>query len=197
MSISDFASAAQIAMPQVATPAVGGSLGSSLVSAARGGAKPFRNLGLAMRFKVNVIGLGEGLNLGHWTSCEGLKVEFKYEPVRAGGDYSHTQVLPQYVSYSPITLKRAIEKPYSETVEMWLRQVAAQWQGACDISAIGKTVTIDLLDVYQDPDNPAYSWELINAFPIAWSGPSLSAKSGEIATETLVLEHDGFLESTP
>jgi len=197
VSISDLGSAAQIALPQLATPTAPGTLGSSLVSAARGGAKPFRNLGLAMRFKVDVTGLGESLSLGHWTSCEGLKVEFKYEPVRAGGDYGRTHVLPQYVSYSPITLKRAIEKPFSDSVQTWLYEVAAQWQEGDDLSAIGKSVTIDLLDVYQDPDNPAYSWELINAFPIAWSGPTLSAKSSEIATETLVLEHDGFLESRP
>ena len=92
-----------------------------------------------------------------------------------------------------VTLKRAVEKPYSDSVQTWLRQVAAQWRSGGDLSAIAKTVTIDLLDVYLNPDEPACSWTLANAFPAAWSGPSLSVKSGEIASETLVLEHEGFL----
>lgn len=195
MSISDFASAAQIAMPQLATPAVPGTGVSTLVSAARSGAKPFRHLGLAMRFKVDVTGLGEGLGLGHWTWCEGLRVEFKFEAVRSGGDYSTTHLLPSYVHYPVVTLKRAVEKPYSDAVRTWLREVEAQWRGAGDLSAIAKTVTISLLDVYQDPDQPAFQWVLANAIPVAWSGPTMSAKSNEIASETLVLEHEGFLES--
>lgn len=194
MSISDFGSAAQIALPQVATPAAGGSLASSLASAARGASKPFRHLGLAMRFKVDVVGLGDALNLGHWTSCEGLKVEFKFEAVRSGGDYGSTYLLPQHVSYPPITLKRAVEKPYSDSVQSWLRQVAAQWRGGGDLSAVARTVSIDLLDVYLDPNKPAYTWVLANAVPVAWSGPSMNVRASEIASETLVLEHEGFLE---
>jgi phage tail-like protein len=197
VSISDFESAAQIAMPQLATPAAPGTLVSTLVSAARQGAKPFRHLGLAMRFKVDVTGLGEGLSLGHWTSCEGLKVEFKFEPVRSGGDYGTTHLLPQYVSYPPVTLKRAVEKPYSDAVRAWLREVEAEWRGGGDLSSIAKTVTIYLLDVYLNVEEPAAAWVLANAVPVAWSGPSMSAKSNEIASETLVLEHDGFLQEPP
>lgn len=193
MSISDFGSAAQIAMPQLATPAAPGSLVSSVVSGVRQRAKPFRHLGLAMRFKVEVLGLGEGVSLGQWTSCDGLRVEFKFDSVRSGGDYTSTHVLPQYVSYSPVTLKRAVEKPYSDSVQSWLGQIAAQWRSAGDLTAIAKTVTIDLLDVYLNPDEPAMSWALANAFPVAWSGPSMNVKSGEVASETLVLEHEGFL----
>jgi phage tail-like protein len=54
-------------------------------------------------------------------------------------------------------------------------------------------VTISLLDVYQDTAMPAATWQLQSAFPSSWSGPSLNAKSGDVAMETLTLEHDGFL----
>lgn len=191
MSISDFASAAQIAMPQVATPSTPGTLVSSVVSGARAGADSFRRLGLSMRFKVVVLGVGKDRSLGMWTSCEGLKVEFKYETVRSGGDYISNHVLPQVVSYGPVTLKRAVEKAPSEAVQSWLRDVAAEWNGSGDMSRIGKIVVIDLLDVYQVS---AAHWALRNAFPVSWSGPSLTAKGSEIASETLVLEHEGFLE---
>jgi phage tail-like protein len=191
-------SAAQIGLPQVATPASVGSAASTAGSAARSAATlPFRKLGLAMRFKVVVEGVGiPGLKLGLWTSCEGLKVEFKYDTVRSGGDYTNKHVLPQHVNYSPITLKRAVEGPWSEAVKAWLQDTAAAWQ-AGDISRIGRPVTISLLDVTQNEEDPAAYWTLANAFPASWTGPSMSAKSSDIATETLVLEHDGFLAALP
>lgn len=198
MSFPDFASAAQIAMPQLATPTAPGSLVSTAVSAARAlrsGSDSFRNLGLAMRFKVEVQGVGsQGLGLGLWTSCEGLKVDFEFEPVRSGGDYVNSYVLPKVVSYGRVTLKRAVEKKHSAAVQKWLKQVAAAWRDGADISEIARVVTISMLDVYLNPEEPAATWNLQNAFPFSWSGPSMNAKSSEIASETLVLEHDGFLE---
>lgn len=199
MSMSDMISAAQIGLPQVASPATGGSAASTAVSAARSAATlPFRKLGLAMRFKVMVEGVAmPSLNLGLWTACEGLKVEFKFDAVRSGGDYANTHVLPQYVSYTPITLKRSVENPWSDAVQIWLRETAAEWQGGGDVTMIGKTVTIALLDVSLNEEDPAAYWTLANAFPASWTGPSMSAKSGDVATETLVLEHDGFLAPLP
>ena len=191
MSVSDFASAAQIAMPQLATPAAPGSLAESLVSAGRSrlsGVSQFRRLGLAMRFQVEV---STGFKLGQWISCEGLKVDFKYDEIRSGGDYARTHRLPQSISFSPVTLRRAVEYPYSDTVQAWLRQVAVEWQQGTGEVMLGTTVTISMLDVYQ---NTAATWQLQGAFPVSWSGPSMGAKSSEIGSETLVLEHNGFLE---
>ncbi len=191
MSISDFASAAQIAVPQLATTAAPGSVVESLVSAGRSrlsGVSQFRQLGLAMRFQVEI---SNAFDLGQWTSCEGLRVEFKYEEVRSGGDYASSHVLPLAVSFSQVTLRRAVESPYSDTVQDWLREVAMEWQEGTGEPEIGSTVTITMLDVYQ---NTAATWQLQGAFPVSWSGPSMSAKSSEIGSETLVLEHKGFLE---
>lgn len=180
----DIAGAAQM-LPQ----AVGAAMPAGLPTAGPVGG--FRRLGLAMRFHVRI---DLGFDLGHWTSCEGLKVEFKYDTFRQGGDYSTSHVLPQYVSYAPVTLKRAVESPYSATVQQWLSLVAEEWQSGGP-PGIGKDVTITLLDIYQSMETYAARWVLAGAFPVSWSGPSLSAKSSEIATETLVLEHSGFLRS--
>jgi phage tail-like protein len=196
VSLSDFASAAQIAMPQVATPAVGGSAVSSAASAGRSlmsGVSQFSRFGLAMRFNVQVTALG--LDLGDWSSCDGLRVDFKFEAVRSGGDYATTHVLPLTVAYRPVTLKRAVIRPGSNSLQTWLSTIAAQWQSAEGELDVGTTVVIELLDVYQD--TPAATWELQNAFPSSWSGPSMSTRSGEVALETLVLEHDGFLGGGP
>jgi phage tail-like protein len=188
MTVSDFASLATGSLPQAASAPVlstAVSAGRSLIS----GVSEFTRIGLAMRFQVTVIGLG--LPLGDWSSCEGLKVDFKYESVRAGGNYASTHVLPLTVSYTPVTLKRAVIKPYSDSVQKWLQTMAAQWQTAQGEFDAGTAVRIDLYDVYQD--EPVGTWSLQKAFPSSWSGPSMNAKSGEVAMETLVIEHDGFL----
>lgn len=192
MSLSEFASAAQMAVPQLATPAVAGSAVSSVASAGRSllsGVSEFSRIGLAMRFHVEVTGLG--LDLGDWSTCDGLRVDFKFDLVRSGGEYTAAHVLPQVVSYSPVTLKRAVLKPYSDSLRTWLQSIATQWQNAEGEVNVGTVVAISLLDVYQD--TPAATWELQKAFPSSWSGPSMNAKSGDVAMETLVLEHDGFL----
>jgi phage tail-like protein len=196
----EIASAAQIGLPRIATPAAAGSAASTAVSAGRSLASEltqFRHLGLAMRFKVEVSDLGlPGMDLGNWTACEGLKVDFKYDSIRSGGDYATSHILPQVIVFGPVTLRRAVESPYSKTVQLWLSRVAAQWQAGTGEPNLGTTVTITMFDVYQNPEAPAASWQLQNAFPVSWAGPSMSAKGGEIAMETLVLEHDGFLEPT-
>jgi phage tail-like protein len=188
VSMMDMAGAAQM-LPRAMGSVTPGGLTPSALSAVSG----FRHLGLAMRFHVQI---DLGFDLGHWTSCEGLKVDFECETIHEGGDYANAHVLPKHVTYPAVTLKRAVERPYSATVQRWLSLVAEEWQKGGE-PEIGATVTITLLDVYQDMENYAAQWVLANAFPKSWSGPSMIAKSLDIATETLVLEHSGFLGSAP
>jgi phage tail-like protein len=152
------------------------------------GQNQFRKYGMAMRFEVWVDGLG----LGQWTSCEGLKVEFTTEPVKNGGHYDHEAALPVDVKYSPITLKRAMIKGDSDKVLSWLREVAGQWvnyDGTGDTYQ-GGNAQITLLDVY---GGTVAAWTLRGARPSSWSAPALNSKQSEVALETLVIVHQGFL----
>lgn len=176
-------------------PVIGSMGGAGALSTVTSGARSmanafssFRGLGMAMRFSVLV---GNQQNLGDWTSCEGLKVEFKFEEVRSGGDYRHTYALPQAVVFTPVTLRRAVERGKSDQVMQWLQGVAADWGNDTGTQYEGTTVTIELHDI---TGLVAAKWELNHAFPTSWTGPTLSAKGSEIATETLVFAHRGFLE---
>jgi phage tail-like protein len=178
-------------------PLIGSMGGAGAASTALSGARSvanafssFRGLGMAMRF---VVLIGSQQNLGEWTSCEGLKVDFKFEEIHSGGDYGHSYAMPQTVSFSPVTLRRAVERGKSDAVQAWLQQVAAEWSDGTGRPYQGSSVTIELHDI---TGLVAASWELSNAFPSSWSGPQLSAKGSEVATETLVLTHSGFLEPT-
>lgn len=166
---------AGVPMPQMSLPGTSGS-------------STFQKYGLAMRFKVEV----GGMTLGHWASCEGLKVEFKTENVADGGSYGYQAVLPVAISYGPVTLKRAMLQADSDKVMTWLRAARDQW---VNYDGTGQaypsyTATITLLDVY---GAQVQSWTLRDVYPVSWSGPALSAEQSKIAVETLVIEHEGFL----
>jgi phage tail-like protein len=188
VSIPFFPPGPQSVMPQPGAMPQSG-IGSQLAAAVQ--ALPLRRLGLAMRFQVVVAG-AHGMSLGHWTSCEGLKVDFTFDKVREGGDCASNYVLPKTVDYPNVTLKRAVEFPYSNVVQNWLSTIAAAWQVG-DVSAIGSPIIITLLDAFQIPTTPAAEWILEDAFPVSWTGPSMGAKTSDLASESLVLQHSGFL----
>ena len=52
-----------------------------------------------------------------------------------------------------------------------------------------RTVTVSLLDENQ---NAVVSWQIINAWPVKYTTPDISAVSSGIAIETLELAHEGM-----
>lgn len=148
----------------------------------------FQKYGVAMRFAVTIT----GIDLGNWSSCEGLKVTFNTEQVTNGGHYDHKLLLPKDISYDHITLRRAMIKKDSDKVRKWLSNVADKWMDydPGDESYQGETGSVTLLDI---TGQIVQTWGLSGVHPVSWSGPSLNAKQSDIAMETLVLEHEGFL----
>jgi phage tail-like protein len=149
--------------------------------------------GMAMRFTVQV----DGLNLGHWSGCKGLKMDFKVTRLRQGGNYGYDLIIPDQVVGSAVTLERAMEKTDSAAVQTWLASVAQKWtsySGTGDPYR-GTTATITLFDV---TGVATASWTLYGVFPSSWSGPGLSATDNKVAIETLVLEYQAITPgSTP
>jgi phage tail-like protein len=196
VSIASFASAAGQGGGQLglALAPLGGTAVSTAVSAARGAAasSAFRNLGLAMRFTVTFSNGGGIDRLGDWSSCKGLRVDFKTEPIKVGGDYGSEVKLPGQVTYSPVVLERAMEQGPSSDLQAWLGKLATSWANPDENGARppAGTVEIVLQDVQQ---GVVAAWSLHNAYPVSWSGPALDARQNAVAIETLTLEHEGFL----
>ena len=67
------------------------------------------------RFDVTI----DGHELGSWTKCSGLQVEFKNDRVKDGG--SNTVVeLPRPADYKAVTLVRAVTTQGAREVTNWL-----------------------------------------------------------------------------
>lgn len=139
--------------------------------------------GLGFRFSVKI----DSVDLGGWQTCGGLKVEFKSTEVRRGGAYLTQKYLPDKVTFTKVTLKRAVDKDSSKKLQEWLDSAARKWLSG--ESSTGSNATIVLYDSNEDK---VLTWTLRNARPSAWTGPDLDATSSKVAIETLELTHEGF-----
>lgn len=133
------------------------------------------------RFDVSI----DGHELGSWSKCSGLSVEFKNDRVKVGGS-DIPLGLPGGPDYKAVTLSRAVTVTGARDVTNWLSEHQAK-PGKC-------TAEITLRNAW---GVAMTSWTLYGVIPRTWSGPDLEAGTKRVATETLVLDHEGFLEPSP
>ncbi len=162
-------------------------------------------LGLKTRFLVSV----DGVSLGGWGKCTGLKVDFHPLTINEGGNYDYKPILPGGMEYTPITLVRAMNASDSMKVQQWLADRVSGWVHGMDSghslvgmatnaissalgggSSAGGSATITLCD---PEGNSVIAWTLRNVYPSKWIGPELDAMTAGIAMESLELVHEGFL----
>ncbi|SRR6266566_6768987 len=172
---------------QYMSPTIIGGAASLLAKAGTPDAYPA--FGMTMRFKVTVPPLGH--ELGHWSSCRGLKVTFNTTPVREGGDYTNSTFVPDRVEYGRVTLERAMTKGDSAKVVEWLRKVQLKWMTPTETPMDLDNVWISLYDA--GGEDAVMSWTLSKACPVSWSCSPFATDKGGIAVETLELQHQGFL----
>jgi phage tail-like protein len=133
----------------------------------------------------------QDVDLGGWATCRGLLVDFQNEKIKEGGNYDSVTIIPERVLYTPITLTRAMTAADSSAVQSWMQRVVREWYSdGSDGGYADHTAQITLLDAHQQA---VVTWSLRNVYPRRWRGPDLDARSGNVAVETLELEHEGFL----
>lgn len=177
-------------------------VGSALTAGGSGGQSWRAELGMTMWFKVAVDGLGD---LGEWSACSGLGVKLNTEPVKETINHDHPRFVPLSLSYGDITIERAMTETGAKLVRSWLGLVTRAWVNGQEGGAPGEpkgfegtTVTITLYSALRaKPGTPNViaEWRLVDAYPVAWTGPSLSSKSSDVAIEKLTIAHSGFLDS--
>jgi phage tail-like protein len=145
--------------------------------------------GLAFRFTVKI----DGLDLGSWQSCSGLKVDFKPAEMKTGGAYIGSRYLPGELVFAKLVLRRAALAKHSQVLQDWLQTQASGWVTSDAPEEHGGTGVITL---YDSNDEPTLWWQLEGVRPAAWSGPDLDANTSKVALETLELVHGGFVVGT-
>lgn len=138
---------------------------------------------LSMRFDVVVDALGSSTALGTFTGCQGLAAEYEVMEYAEGGENGFVHRIPGRLRYPNLVLSRAVDDS-SGTVAAWF---------ARQEEAVERTTAV--VTAYDSAGGRVASWSLRGVCPVRWTGPTFSASSAGVATETLELAHHGFTES--
>jgi len=127
------------------------------------------------RFLVEMKGVTEG----SFSECSGLQVETEIFEWEEGGLNEYKHRLPGRIKYVNLVLKRGVA-----TGDLW------DWFSSC---MQGKVKRHDLSLVLCGYDGlPGVRWDIRDAFPVKWVGPTFKSSASEAAVETLELAHHGL-----
>lgn len=125
----------------------------------------------------------DDVNLGTWTKCEGLSVEYEVFEYQEGGWNDYVHRLPGRRKYPNVKLTRPLDKD-SRNVVKWISKMVTKVER--------KQAEIAVLDANGEV---VCSWNLADVCPVKWTGPTLDAAGNQVANETLELAHNGFLSA--
>jgi phage tail-like protein len=135
-------------------------------------------VGMSTYFSVEV----DGTSLGGWSSIQGFGIKIAVEARESGGVGTAMAQLPGRFSYTPIRLSRPICTSTKDVMK-WLAKFA---QTARPTTAVISS---------RDADGKiVFSWNLDGVVPAGWTGPTFDVNSNQLATETLELAYNGFID---
>ncbi len=128
-----------------------------------------------LRFKVDL----PGITIGRFRECSGIEVEVEVLDYMEGGSNDFVHKLPTRVKYPNVVLKRGVTH----------EEALAKWFFDSRFTPQRRDMTITLLG---PGTQVVRSWTFMNAYPVKWTGPNLSASSNQIAVESLEVVHNGL-----
>jgi phage tail-like protein len=134
--------------------------------------------GQSLRFRVKLDG---GADLGNWSKCDGLSVEYDVFEYKEGGENTFIHRIPGRAKYQNLKLTRPVNKDSKQV---------ADWIAGMKTHVRRDTAEVSALD---SEGNAIATWNFEGVYPVRWNGPSLDIGNNQVATETLELAHNGFL----
>lgn len=148
-------------------------------------------------FAGNFVVSLDGSEVGAFREVSGLSAEVEVEEVTEGGNNRYVHKLPGRISWPNIVLKRGVVR--ADMLFHWFATASehglASSEGATRPSGTLSRQTAAI--TVRDPAGTTVrSWELTDAFPVRWTGPTLAATASDIAVEELEVAHHGFQASS-
>ena len=125
-------------------------------------------------FTVEVL----GLTLGTFSAVKGLEATVDVLEYREGGINDIVHRLPGAMTYPNLILTNGVTSP---AVEAWFAKTR--------LGADRHTMTLTFLD---SAGKAMRAWSFAEAYPIRWSGPTLTAGDTTVAGEELEVAHAGM-----
>jgi len=115
--------------------------------------------------------------IGYFSHCSGLELGFDVFEYQEGGNNDFVHRLPGPLRYPNLVLSRGLTE----------QEALLKWFMATRTEAERKEVTLTL-----KTGTTERIWTFADAFPVKWTGPTLDAETGDVATETLEIAHTGL-----
>lgn len=137
---------------------------------------------VAFHFSVSFTGGGPSVSDAAFQEVGGLETEIEVITLQEGGENRFQHRLPEKVSHTNLTLKRALE-PADSGLVAWCKETL---EGGFQTPIKPKGVVVKLLD---EKANPVAVWSIAGAYPLKWSLGTLDAMGNELAFETIELSY--------
>jgi len=128
-----------------------------------------------------------GVEIGRFTEVSGLQVQLEIEEYAEGGEHGFVHKLPGRLTWPNITLKRGVTN--DDNLLGWLHSAAGDGMVKRKGQAQRKTAAVTLVGANL---RRLRSWELVDAIPVRWSGPSFASSATDLPEEELEIAHHGF-----
>ncbi len=131
---------------------------------------------VGLYFAIEIFDKG----VARFAECSGFSIETTFQDYEEGGNPEYTYRYPVKTTYSNIVLKYGTHMSLS-LFDWFMKSV--------DGKPERRDVTVKLLD---SQGNLLRAWTLKDAYPVKWTGPTLRADKGDVATESLELAYSGI-----
>ena len=135
---------------------------------------------LGLRFWIQI----EGVEIAGFAECSGITIETEVFEYMEGGLNSYTHKLPVRTKYGNITVKRGVD-PGQDLYRWYMDSLDGLPKKRKNISIM----------IYgpKPGTEPVKQWDLIEAWPVKWTGPDLKTDAGAAAIETVEFAHNGII----
>jgi phage tail-like protein len=134
----------------------------------------------------------DGIDIGVFQEVSGLSFEIGVDPRHEGGQNGFEHKFPKGISWPNLVFKRGIID--SDELFAWVSRSSGPEFATAGNKVKRCTGSVVLLG---SDNSPLRSWEFYDAFPVKWNGPTLSATSAEVLSETIEVAHHGFVSKKP
>ncbi len=128
--------------------------------------------------------------LGGFRKVSGIGVELETEDVVEGGQNQYVHKLPGRLRWQNLEFERGVV--FVDTLYAWLQSCSGN-----NLADLGNMVVrgAGAITMFTADGIPLRMWTFSGALPVSWNGPDFDADSDEVATEKLVVAHDGIVRA--
>lgn len=129
----------------------------------------------------------DGLTLGRFSEVSGLAINVDVEEYQEGGENGFVHKFPGRMTWPNLTFKKGLTR--EDTFFAWVHSSVGTGAVARSGKISRSTAAVTLLS---PRGIRLRRWNVVDAFPVRWTGPSFSSSSSEAAMEELEIAHHGF-----